>query len=116
EGSTYSGLGVNKDAYYPRPYSQASQYSKNQQVQTRYLQSGAYIRLKNLQLGYTVPKTLIDHIGLSRARVYFSAENLFTSTKLPIGLDPETANLGEFGNGNTMFSLSVYSFGLNVSF
>jgi TonB-linked SusC/RagA family outer membrane protein len=116
EGSTYSGLGVNKDAYYPRPYSQASQYSKNQQVQTRYLQSGAYIRLKNLQLGYTVPKTLIDHIGLSRARVYFSAENLFTSTKLPIGLDPETANLGEFGNGNTMFSLAVYSFGLNVSF
>jgi hypothetical protein len=46
EGSTYSGLGINTDAYYPRPYSDNAQYRKNQQNQTRYLQSGAYIRLK----------------------------------------------------------------------
>ncbi len=116
EGSAYSGLGINTEAYYPRPYSQGAQYSKNQQVQTRYLQNASYLRLKNLQIGYTLPKQVLDKIGLNRTRIYFSGENLMTLTKLPIGFDPETANLGEFGNGNTMFSLAVFAAGLNLSF
>lgn len=116
EGTTYSGLGVNTDAYYPRPYSQSSLYKKNQQVQTRYLQNGAYLRLKNLQLGYSIPQPVLRKVGLQKARIYCSAENVFTLTNLPIGFDPETANLGKYGNGKSMFSLAVLSFGLNVSF
>lgn len=116
EESTYSGLGVNTDAYYPRPYSQASLYKKNQQIQTRYLQNGAYLRLKNLQLGYSIPQTVLKKVGLQKSRIYCSAENVLTLTKLPVGFDPETANLGKYGNGKSMFSLAVLSFGLNVSF
>lgn len=114
--STYSGLGVNTDAYYPRPYSQSSLYKKNQQIQTRYLQNGAYLRLKNLQLGYSIPHTVLKKVGLQKSRIYCSAENVLTLTKLPVGFDPETANLGKYGNGKSMFSLAVLSFGLNVSF
>lgn len=116
EGDTYSGLGVNTDAYFPRPYSLNSQYNKNKQPQTRYLQNGAYLRLKNLQIGYSLPASFIHKIGLQKTRVYFSAENILTLTSLPIGFDPETADLGKYGNGKSIFSQAVFSFGLNVSF
>jgi len=116
DGGKYSGLGVNTDAYFPRPYSNAAQYAKNQQIQSRYLQNGAYIRLKNVQLGYTMPQTLMRWAKLKRARIYFSGENIYTISKLPIGFDPETAALGELGNGKSMFSQAIWAFGLNVSF
>lgn len=113
---TYSGLGINTDSYFPRPYSNAGQYSKNQQVQTRYLQNGAYARVRNAQIGYTLPKSALDWVRLKHARLYFSGENIFTLTKLPVGFDPETAVLGEFGNGKSMFTQAIWAFGLNVSF
>lgn len=116
EGSKYSGLGINKDAYFPRPYSQSSQYNKNTQVQTRYLQNGAYLRLKNLQFGYTIPEKVIHKIGLQRSRIYFSGENLWTLTSLSPAFDPETADKGSIRNGITMFSLAVYSLGFTFSF
>lgn len=116
EAGKYSGLGINTEAYFPRPYSNATQYAKNQQVQTRYLQNGAYVRLKNVQLGYTMPQSLLNWAKLKRARVYFSGENIYTFSKLPTGFDPETAALGELGNGKSMFSQAIWAFGLNVSF
>lgn len=116
EGSTYSGLGINTDAYFPRPYSTSATDNKNKQPQTKYLQNGAYLRLKNLQVGYTLPKAVIHKAGLERTRLYFSAENIMTLSGLPTGFDPETANLGKHGNGKSIFSQAVFSFGLNVSF
>lgn len=116
EASTYSGLGVNTDAYFPRPYSNATQYAKNQQVQSRYLQNGAYARLKNVQVGYTLPQPVLSRLRLKRARLYFSGENIYTLTKLPVAFDPETATLGELGDGKNMFSQAIWSFGLNLSF
>lgn len=116
EATKYSGLGINTDAYFPRPYSTQSQYAKNQQVQTRYLQNGAYARLKNVQVGYTLPKPALNWLRLTKARLYFSGENIYTLTKLPVGLDPETAQLGDLGNGKSMFSQAIWAFGLNISF
>ncbi|WP_291907461.1 SusC/RagA family TonB-linked outer membrane protein [Chitinophaga sp. CB10] len=116
EATTYSGLGVNTDAYFPRPYSNATQYAKNQQVQTRYLQNGAYARLKNAQVGYNLPATVLHALRLKRVRLYFSGENIWTLTKLPVGFDPETATLGELGAGKSMFTQAIWAFGLNVSF
>ncbi|MDR0541346.1 MAG: TonB-dependent receptor [Dysgonamonadaceae bacterium] len=116
DSETYSGLGVNTDSYYPRPYSQNAQYNKNKQVQTRYLQNGAYARLKNLQLGYSLPSSMLQKIKLTRARLFLSGENILTLTMLPHGFDPETANLGDYGNGKNIFTQAVYSIGLNVSF
>ncbi|MCD2425107.1 TonB-dependent receptor [Niabella pedocola] len=116
EPTKYSGLDINKDAYFPRPYSTQSQYAKNQQVQTRYLQDGAYARLKNVQLGYTLPKAALKWTRLKKARLYFSGENIYTLTKLPVGFDPETATLGGLGNGKNMFMQAIWAFGLNISF
>jgi len=115
EGDRYSGLGINTEAYFPRPYSNTTQDSKNKQMQTRYLQNGAYARLKNLQIGYTIPPLMLQKIGLKRARIYFSGENIYTLSKLPSAFDPETAILGEFGNGKGMFSQAIWAFGINIS-
>jgi TonB-linked SusC/RagA family outer membrane protein len=53
-----------------------------------YLEDGSYFRIKTLQLGYTLPKTFISKIGMQRARVYATSENLLTFTKYT-GYDPE---------------------------
>ncbi len=104
-------LGQNLDSYYPRPLFNG----KNQQTQTRYMQNAAYMRLKNLQLGYTLPKSLINKIGLQNLRVYVSGENLLTITSLTGTMDPETAGIG--AQGGTVYPLSrTYSFGLSVNF
>ena len=108
---TASPLGANVNAYYPRPLFN----NKNHKTQTAYLQNAAYMRLKNLQLGYTLPKSLINKIGLQNVRVYLSGENLLTITGLSDTMDPETAGIGK--QGGTVYPLSrVYSFGLSVNF
>ena len=108
---TASPLGANVNAYYPRPLFN----NKNHKTQTAYLQNAAYMRLKNLQLGYTLPKSLINKIGLQNVRVYVPGENLLTITGLSDTMDPETAGIGK--QGGTVYPLSrVYSFGLSVNF
>lgn len=82
--------GANLDGYFPRP----SFTTKNHKTQTRYLQNAAYIRLKNLQIGYTLPVQLTKKIGISNLRVFFSGENLFTFSPLPSSFDPEILGTG----------------------
>ncbi|WP_370861430.1 TonB-dependent receptor [Parabacteroides faecis] len=108
---TNSGLGANVDAYYPR----ALFSGKNQKAQTRYLQNAAYMRLKNLQIGYTLPMQIVNKIGLQNLRIYVSGENLLTITGLSDTMDPETAGIGK--RGGTVYPLSrTYSLGLSVNF
>ena len=74
-------MGANLNSYFPRPYFDANA-TKNQKVQTGYLQNAAYLRLKNLQIGYTLPNQLTSKIGLSKARLFFSGDNLFTISSI----------------------------------
>lgn len=60
-----------------------------------YLEKGDYVRMKLVQIGYTLPNNMFKNIGLSRLRVYVTAENLFTLTKYD-GYDPEVGG-GVFG-------------------
>ncbi len=60
----------------------------NTKPSTRFLEDNSYTRLKTLQIGYQLPKSLLDRLYLTKCRVYFLANNLFTLTKYP-GLDPE---------------------------
>jgi hypothetical protein len=106
-------LGANTGAYYPRPTFNGN--SKNQERSTRYLQNAAYIRLKNIQLGYTLPRKWTDSIGLSSVRFYTSAENLFTLTKMTKIFDPETIG-GDWGDGKVYPLMKTYSFGVNINF
>lgn len=110
---TKSFFGPNENAYYPRPIFDKGW--KNFVTQTRWLQNGAYIRLKNLQLGYTVPLAYTQKIGVSNFRVYVSGENLLTFTKMTEIFDPETF-LGGWGNGKIYPLSRVWSCGLSVTF
>jgi hypothetical protein len=94
-----------------------------------YIEPGGYLRMRNLQLGFTIPKTIMDRFGIDRVRVYVQAQNLFTITKYT-GLDPEitTANTGRndytrrFADRNLGVDHGNYPtpkailFGLNVGF
>lgn len=106
-------MGANPNGYYPRPDFTSN---KNHQVQTRYMQDASYIRLKNLQIGYTLPKKWMNKLYVNRCRVYVSGDNLWTGTSLAKMFDPETLAAGDWGSGKTYPLSKVISFGLNVNF
>lgn len=109
---TNSTFGPNTDAYFPKPYMNSD---KNQRTQSRYIQNGAYARLKNIQVGYTFKQSLLRKAGIQHLRVYFSGENLLTIDHLPDAFDPEGVG-GSYGNGKNYPLQKTYSFGLNVTF
>ncbi len=106
-------LGQNLNSYFPEPL-MGSIATKNQLAQTRYLQDASYIRLKNLQLGYTIPESLLGKYGLSKIRFYVSGENILTITNLISIFDPETLDGGFAGNAYPLSK--VFSAGLSVNF
>ena len=116
DGDKYKGLGKNIESYFPRPYLDLSMNAKNQVPQTRYLLNAAYARLKNMQLGYHMPRSILRKIKLQNIYIYVSGENLATITDMPEHFDPETANAGVLGNGKSYFSQSAITFGINLGF
>lgn len=98
----------NPDASLYRLYSNMQNHDSNQRASTKYLQNGAYMRLKNITLAYTFPKALISKVSLSALKVFVSAENLATISSLPKGYDPERLSWG-YPFYRTL------SFGLNVT-
>ena len=111
----YEGrLGPNTDAYYPRNYI-SGEHTKNTQPQTKYLQNGAYMRLKNLQIGYTFRGDWTQKAKIQRARIYLSGENLLTFTKLSPLFDPEALG-GGWGGGKIYPLAKLYSLGVNLTF
>jgi TonB-linked SusC/RagA family outer membrane protein len=102
---------ANLDAYYPRPI--VNEGVKNQQSQTRYLQNASYIRLKNFQVGYTLPVQWMQKIGFTKCRIFVSGENLWTGTSLSNLFDPETISGGNGGNAYPLSS--TWSFGLSLT-
>ena len=90
---------------------------RNTQTQTRYLQNGAYLRMKNIQLGYTFPQRWIQKAGMTGLRLYVSADNLLTFTSLSDIFDPEaTGDLAGSGSGKLYPLQRVVSIGVNVNF
>lgn len=110
---TTSPFGPNTDAYFPRPLFDSG--GKNFATQTRYLQNGAYLRLKNIQLGYTIPSYVTEQLKISKLRLYLSGENLVTFTKMIDIFDPETTG-GDWGNGKIYPLSKVFSVGLSLTF
>lgn len=113
--NTKSVFGPNTNAYFPKMYMNKDM---NQKEQTRYLQNGAYARLKNIQVGYSLPQTVMNKISMQKVRVFVSVENLFTITSLPKGFDPETAYSAYSDNnsGKTYPLQTTVSFGVNATF
>lgn len=117
----------NMDAFYPAAYSNGSTDNiNNMQKQTRYLLDMSYLRVKNLTLGYTLPKATLKRIGVSNLRVYTALENFFTWDKLNgLPIDPEAIdgvnmfnatnyNSGRTGVGTPTFKSA--SFGVQLTF
>lgn len=100
----------NPDARFPRPH----QGGHNYLFSTHWLQNASYIRLKNLQVGYTLPKNIAGKLKLENLRFYLSGENLWEHTSMMM-FDPEA-------NGNTDPATGVYplsrsfSFGLSLTY
>ena len=112
--NTTSIFGANPNAYYPKAYL-GDKGNKNKLVQTGYLQNGAYVRMKNLQVGYTLPKAWTQKAHMEKIRLYFSAENLFTISGIADMFDPEAIASNGFSDGKTYPLSQTFSFGINVT-
>ena len=120
----------NPNAYFPRTMSRAASNATTRTLgvaQTRYLQNVAYVRMKNIQIGYNLPSNWIKRIGAQSMRFYFSGENLFTYSPMyrvvKNTIDVENAvrsdrdtNSGNSGDGYNYPMLKSYSFGVNLGF
>ena len=83
--------------------------NKNRQVQTRYMENGAYLRLKNLSLGYTIPDQYAEAIKFKRIKLNISAFNLLEFKKVPKTFDPELLSMD-------YPVMKSYAFGIQASF
>ena len=98
--------------------------SNNARASTRFLEDGSYMRLKNLQIGYVIPTSLINKWSINRMRIYFSGTNLLTSTKFG-GLEPEittsdnSSSEGDVAAGidwGTYPTAKSFMMGINITF
>jgi hypothetical protein len=124
----------NPNAFYPNPAvasegastisnmaalaSAAAATGRNFYPQDKYLLNLAYMRLKNLTIGYTVPAKISNRVSIEKIRVYFSGQNLFEIKKTDIPIDPEiTSGSPSFGAfyGRTMPFTRTLSFGVQIS-
>ncbi len=117
----------NPDAYFPRPRGWVAFPGDGGPreltvVNTKYLQNVGYFRLKNLTVGYTLPKKWLDTINAEKIRLYFSGENLFTASPIETDyIDPSLAGGStSWQSGHTNvngYPLSkVFSFGVDITF
>ena len=71
-----------------------------------------FLRIKNVNLGYTLPKSWTNKLGIANAKIYYTGENLFTFDSLPFNADPESPS----GNLDVYPISRSHSFGINVTF
>ena len=110
----------NPNTLTPRPID--SDPNDNDRLSTRYIEDGSYLRIKNITLGYTFPKQLLQKAKIENVRVYCNIQNLYTFTKYK-GFDPEVGASTQdssgltFGVDNGRYpSPMTCSFGVNLTF
>jgi TonB-linked SusC/RagA family outer membrane protein len=97
--------------FFPRVKAEVANGGELGQTQTKYMQDASYLRVKNVALGYTLPRKLTDKVGIDRLRFYVTGENILTFHHIEVsGIDPE-----RFDNVYYPF-MKVVSVGLNLSF
>jgi TonB-linked SusC/RagA family outer membrane protein len=103
----------NKDTDVPRIWNDRNSNSDSRNyMSTFWVQNTSYLRLKNLQVGYSVPSKVLQGAGISKLRVFYSAENLFTFDALPLRLDPETTS----ERASSYPLIQTHSFGVSLTF
>ncbi len=119
---SWTGEGTTNE--FPRLTWSSASSTNNKRPSTRFLEDGSYLRLKNLQVGYTLSPKVLSALKIASMRIYASGQNLLTFTKYT-GLDPEiyTSSNGQ-GDGvravgidwGTYPSARIYTLGLNLNF
>ncbi|WP_410077568.1 hypothetical protein, partial [Barnesiella intestinihominis] len=90
----------------------AGSTNMNNIVSSFWIKSGAYLRLKNLTVGYTLPKKWTNRVSIDNLRLYFTASNLFTINSGYKGYDPETG----VTSGAMYPVMKTFNFGINLDF
>ncbi|HEX7754992.1 MAG TPA: TonB-dependent receptor [Niabella sp.] len=109
----------NTDASLPRV---SITSTNNTQNSTLWMRSAAYLRLKNIQLGYEIPAAFTKRLGIQKAFVYVNGQNILTKTKFYQGYDPEinfNANAADgvsLGGGDYYPQVKIYTFGIDIKF
>lgn len=125
----------NQDAFYPKPAvasesastisnmaglsNSAAATGRNFYPQDKYLLNLAYLRLKNLTVGYTIPASLTQKASIDKVRIYFSGQNLFEFKATDVPIDPEITSGSPTQRtyyGRTMPFTRTLSFGVQISF
>lgn len=106
---------TNPNGNFPRPLTGGSGWDQN--VGSAYpssfwIKDASYLRLKNLQLGYSIPNDVCKKAGIERARIYYSVQNLFTISSLGKGFDPEAPA----GTRSYYTQVKTHSLGLSLTF
>lgn len=104
------------------PHTSINDPNDNDRISDRYVEDGSFLRIKNITLGYTFPKALLNKAKIENLRVYVNIQNLYTFTKYT-GYDPEVGVSTQdssglaYGLDNGRYpSPAMYSFGLNITF
>ena len=120
-GQGYNGL-VHMNSTWTNQHVSIQDPNDNDRLSTRYIEDGSYLRIKNVTLGYTFPKSVLQKVKIDNVRVYMNVQNLYTFTKYT-GFDPEVGASTQdssgmaFGVDNGRYpSPMTCSFGLNITF
>jgi TonB-linked SusC/RagA family outer membrane protein len=111
---------TNTDARWPRLAKNNFAYNKSDHGSDIFMENGAYMRVKNLQLGYTLPQKWSQKAGMSKFRIYANAQNLFTITGVSF-IDPESTEFdshmsGSANSARNYPTLRYYGGGIDITF
>ena len=102
-------LGTNEDPNAEYPRLTYGNNSNNYQRSSFWLRDGSYLRLKTLDIGYQIPKSLVNRVRITNARIFFVGTNLYTFSKFKLW-DPELGN----PDGKVYPLSRTFSLGLSV--
>ena len=102
----------NRNADFPRLLAGGGSYTNNFRTSTKFIRSAAYFRFKNINLGYTLPTSIIKKAKINNVRLFVSGQNLITFTKAWNGFDPEIND----ANAEFYPLMRTYTAGVNITF
>ncbi len=102
----------NPNGTFPRIAASARSNSSPNTISSFWISKANYLRVKNIQLGYNLPINWVKKAHISRAKIFYSGENLFKVDNLPFNIDPEAPS----GRGSHYPQISTHAIGLNVTF
>jgi TonB-linked SusC/RagA family outer membrane protein len=106
----------NTNASFPRLWITNTQNDPTHTPSSFWIRDADYFRLKNVQLGYTISSSWLNKVGIQKARIYYSGQNILTFTKFYKWVDPEAPNDGRGNRGYSYPQVKINTLGINFTF